>query len=168
MPPGSAASGTLGVVPLLVVRHADAFARSHWDGDDRERPLSPEGRRQALALSRRLAVFAPATVVSSPYARCVETVAPLAAAVGADVETDWRLAEGAGGEAAYALVASLGDGAVLCSHGDVIPALIGELSARWALDVGAKPKFEKGSVWVLHRADGLPACAEYLPPASRR
>lgn len=167
MPPASGASGTLGVVPLLVVRHADAYPRSHWEGDDRERPLSPGGRRQALALSRRLAVFGPASVVSSPYARCVETVAPLAAAVGVEVATDWRLAEGAAAEAAYTLAESLGDGAVLCSHGDVIPALIAELEARWALDLGANPKFEKGSVWVLHRPDGRGACAEYLPPVSR-
>ena len=61
-------------------------------------------------------------VVSSPYARCVETVEPLAAALGVPVEQDDRLAEGAGGSGRDLL---LEEGVVCCTHGDVVEALVG-------------------------------------------
>ena len=38
---------------LLVVRHARAGSRRHWDGPDETRPLSGRGRRQAKALVNR-------------------------------------------------------------------------------------------------------------------
>jgi len=61
-------------------------------------------------------------VVSSPYTRCVQTVEPLAAALGLPVEIDDGLAEGAG-LAAQALLEA--DGVVACTHGDVIHDLTG-------------------------------------------
>ena len=33
--------------PLLIVRHGVAVARDAWSGDDRHRPLTPEGAAQA-------------------------------------------------------------------------------------------------------------------------
>lgn len=61
-------------------------------------------------------------VLSSPYRRCIQTVEPLAAALGVPVETDERLAEGAG-SAGLALLEE--DGVVACTHGDVITELVG-------------------------------------------
>ena len=62
---------------------------------------------------------------------------PLSAALGIAVEQRAELAEGAGDEADR-LVTSLDDGALVCTHGDVIAQLIG--SGRRA---------HKGSVWLL-------------------
>lgn len=109
-------------VTTVLVRHASAGERSRWDGDDRLRPLDARGRRQAAALVEPLRATGARRVVSSPYLRCVETVEPLAAALGVAVERDERLAEGAG-RAALAVLSD--DGVVACTHGDVLQLLTG-------------------------------------------
>ena len=81
---------------VLLVRHAEAGDRHHWDGPDEQRPLSQEGRAQAEALPETLAEFGVARVLSSPYLRCTQTVEPLAAALRLPVEPSDDLAEGAG------------------------------------------------------------------------
>jgi phosphohistidine phosphatase SixA len=109
-------------VTSVLIRHASAGDRSDWDDDDRLRPLDARGRRQAAELVARLGELEIRRVVSSPYARCVETVEPLAEALGLSVELDDRLAEGAG-QAAYALFQE--DGIACCTHGDVVGELLG-------------------------------------------
>lgn len=104
----------------VLVRHASAGDRDEWDGDDRQRPLDARGRRQAAELVDLLRDLDVRRVVSSPYLRCVETVEPLAAALGLRVEEDERLAEGAG-RAALDLLGE--DGVLLCTHGDVVREL---------------------------------------------
>ena len=106
----------------VLLRHAAAGDRDHWDGDDFHRPLSARGRRQAAELVELLRPLGVRRVVSSPYVRCVETVDPLAAALGVPLELDDRLAEGAGPGA----VELLGeDGVVCCTHGDVAERVLG-------------------------------------------
>jgi phosphohistidine phosphatase SixA len=109
-------------VTSVLVRHGSAGDRDEWDADDRLRPLDARGRRQADELIELVRPFDVRRVVSSPYTRCVETVEPLAEALGLSVECDHRLAEGAG-QAAYALVQE--DGIVCCTHGDVVGDLLG-------------------------------------------
>ena len=108
---------------VLLLRHARAGERAAWTGDDTLRPLDDRGLRQALAL-RDLAQRAIGRIVSSPYRRCVETVEPLAEALGIPIELDDRLAEGASPQLALALLAEL-DGGLACMHGDVIEAVLG-------------------------------------------
>ena len=79
---------------------------------------------------------------SSPYLRCIETVEPLAAALGLTVELDARLAEGAGRTAALTLVAEL-DGGLACTHGDIAEELLGRV-----LDKGAAVLVEPASAGV--------------------
>jgi 8-oxo-dGTP diphosphatase len=110
-------------VSVLLLRHASAGERDEWDGADTLRPLDERGRQQALAL-RGLSHRAIGRVVSSPYVRCVETVDPLADALGIAVEVDDRLAEGAPPLLALSLLAEL-DGGLACTHGDVIEAVLG-------------------------------------------
>src|SRR5258706_1561493 len=105
----------------FLVRHASAGERLEW-ADDRLRPLDDRGRRQAAELAAAPSSGDVQRVVASPYVRCVQTVEPLAAALGLDVEVDDRLAEGAG-FAAQALLEE--DGVVACTHGDVIHDLLG-------------------------------------------
>jgi phosphohistidine phosphatase SixA len=107
-------------VSVVLLRHASAGDREKWEGDDRLRPLDKRGRKQAKALRDRLLAYGVTRVLSSPYVRCMETVEPL----GLDIELDERLAEGAPREDTLALLAEA-DGAVACTHGDVIENVLG-------------------------------------------
>lgn len=122
----------------ILLRHASAGDSGTWKGDDRLRPLDAKGRRQADELAELLARFELRRIVSSPYVRCVETVEPLAAALGMEVETDDRLAEGAG-RAALELLRE--DGTLGCTHGDVVDELLGH-----GLKKGAAAVFRDGRV----------------------
>lgn len=135
---------------LYLVRHAKAGERREWGDDDRLRPLVDAGRRQAGALADRLQPLATGTLVSSPYVRCVQTLEPLADRLGTTVAVDERLAEDTGFGPTLGLLDELPDGSVLCSHGDVIPEVIGALARRGCTIVG-EPEWRKASVWVLER-----------------
>ena len=139
---------------VLLVRHAEAGDRHRWDGPDEERPLSEEGLRQAEALVSALAEFGIHRVLSSPYVRCTQTVAPLAAARGLPVEPSDDLAEGAG-RVAVMRVRSLLDGphTVLCTHGDVVEDVLDGLGVRRDAET------DKGATWVLG-----PDEPQLLPP----
>lgn len=152
---------------VYVVRHAKAGDRDSWDGDDRLRPLSKTGRQQAAALATRLAPAAPAALVASPFVRCVQTLEPIGEAVGLPVRSDDRLSEGAALEDVIALIAELGDGAVLSSHGDVIPDLIRALERR-GMTTTTPPDWRKATIWVLDGldGDGRFASAAVEPPPS--
>lgn len=149
---------------IYLVRHAAAGNRSEWRDDDWLRPLSRKGHAQARGLVPLFHRASFTRIVSSPAVRCVETVAPLAGAHGIAIEINAALAEEADVELTLALLkeASSG-GAVLCSHGDMIPAVLEHVRAQ-GVDLGPAPRCEKGSVWVLDAADGSVHAATYLPP----
>ena len=151
-------------MPVYLVRHAHAGNRSGWDGDDAARPLSPKGRQQADGLLDWLDGRTIDRVVSSPAARCRETVAPLADAHGLDIVDDPRLAEGGNARSCIdALVTSGGD-VVLCSHGDLIPKVIRQLRAD-GMHTKDPNLSQKGSTWVLEVEDGRVVAGRYHPPA---
>ncbi len=141
---------------VLLVRHAKAGNPGRWPGPDDLRPLTAKGDAQAAGLVEAYAGFDIGRVLSSPYLRCVQTVAPLAADRGAVVEACADLAEGHG-HAGVALVRSLFAGAasdvVLCTHGDVIEEVLD------ALGVVRDGWTAKGATWVLDAAG-----ARHLPP----
>lgn len=148
---------------IHLVRHARAGSRTDWLGPDHERPLSGRGQLQATRLADRLADAGATLVYSSPYARCIQTVAPLASLLGVDIEVSSELAEGAGAEGAARLIGSAPGGAVLCSHGDVLLDVIGHLAAHGAPLVMGMP-FEKGAILTLRRDGGRIVHASYDPP----
>jgi 8-oxo-(d)GTP phosphatase len=111
---------------VYFVRHARAGHREDWRGDDRLRPLDKRGRRQAEALVEQLEGREVARIVSSPAARCVQTVEPLAADRGLAVEESVALAEGSGAEAAVELFRRSAGPLVTCVHGDLVQELLGE------------------------------------------
>ena len=153
---------------VLLVRHAQAGRREAWKGDDRLRPLSNKGQSQAKAVAVELVDFVSDAgerllVLSSPYTRCRETVAPLAAALGVHVTESPELAEG-GGRAARRLITDLVDqAAVVCTHGDVIGEVLGWLKDQ-GVDLGPHPEWAKASTWVLDARKGVFRAAHYLPP----
>ncbi len=147
---------TANMTTVYLIRHAEALAREDWSEDDRDRPLTEKGRKQAFQLAQRLRKSGIREVRTSPAHRCRETVVPLATALGVELLVDNDLFEGGGvlklptGEGAYAL----------CSHGDNIPATLDALGVKWE-------KCKKGSVWKLELAKtGKVLDAEYIPPTS--
>ena len=138
--------------PVAVVRHGRAGDRQSWDRDDRLRPLDGKSNRQAMALIDQLEPHGIERVVSSPYLRCIQTVLPLAVAARTAAMLDDRLAEGSADGAVRELLGELAGGRVaICTHGDVILAL-----------VGAGAEARKGSTWLLD-GDTLEPL-EYLEP----
>lgn len=139
---------------VLLVRHGAAGSRKNWVGDDRLRPLDSRGRCQAQDLVDRLSPYPIKRVISSGYLRCIQTVEPLAAALGLEVERSRRLEEGARRSQVTGLLDGLGTQlAVLCTHGDVSAGL---------LEPGAPNK--KGGVWVFGPQRQGRKPVRYLPP----
>jgi 8-oxo-dGTP diphosphatase len=126
----------------VLVRHGAAGERAKWRGDDRLRPLDGRGRRQAAALPAALAGVPVRRILTSPYVRCVQTVEPLGAALGVEVEGAPALAEGAARADVMPLLATTGAGTVLCTHGDVCHELVGSRKtpkgSAWVVEVGAR------------------------------
>lgn len=75
-------AGQLRTKPLIILRHAKATSRADWMNgktvDDGSRPLLVEGHAQAKQLVRLLSAFSPTRVITSPWSRCLNTVAPYA------------------------------------------------------------------------------------------
>ncbi|HWD09884.1 MAG TPA: phosphoglycerate mutase family protein [Actinomycetota bacterium] len=147
-----------------LVRHAEAGWRGDRNDHDELRPLTHEGRRQATGLVELLAADSFGRILSSPFVRCVATVAPLAEARGMPVEEAPELAEGAGPEGALALLT--GGPIVACSHGDVIEAVLGVLAGAGVRLAGRAVGLEtlKGAVWVFDCSGGAVASGRLLPP----
>jgi 8-oxo-dGTP diphosphatase len=148
---------------VYLVRHAKAGERRIWDGSDHERPLSKKGRRQAELLAERLATKGATSLHSSPYVRCVETLEPLAGLLGAEITLDTRLEEDQPFEPVLDLLAEVDNGAVLCSHGDVIPATVQALVRR-GMEVQSPADWRKATVWVLRRKGDRITKGKVWPP----
>lgn len=132
-----------------LVRHAKAGNREGWEGPDRERPLTTKGLAQSKALAGELSEVGVTRILTSPYLRCVQTVEPLADHAGVAVESTDHLAEGAGPTEIDRLMEEMSRSTVvLCSHGDVIPAVLERL--EWMGVRFMSPyKCKKGSTWVV-------------------
>lgn len=153
-------------VTLYLIRHGHAGSRKDWNGDDGQRPLSPKGVGQAEWLADQFAQTGIGQVLSSPSLRCIQTVEPLAARLGLDVGHEPALCEGAPRRTGLTLLEELGDQDVaLCSHGDVIPALIRALRKQGATG-DKRTSSAKAGTFILATVDGHVSTTRYLPPPS--
>ena len=154
---------------VLLVRHARAGRRDRWKGDDRLRPLSKKGKLQAAALPGLLAPWIDVVepvLRSSPWLRCLETLAPISHRLGVPISVDEALEEGMALKAVDAFGGWLEQPlAVLCTHGDVIEAMLKHLVEGGA-DLGREAAAAKGSVWVIDGGrDGIRSVSYLAPPA---
>jgi 8-oxo-dGTP diphosphatase len=146
-----------------VIRHAKAGDRDGWKGDDRLRPLTKSGWRQAEGLAESLEHDPIDRILSSPYLRCMQTVEPMAEQRKLPVEPRKDLEEGAGGESVIRLVQQFkGRHLVLCTHGDLVEEVVEKLIGQ-GLVSRARASLEKGSTWVLEEQDGRITSAKYRP-----
>lgn len=169
--------GRLATRSLAVVRHGQAVKRSDWPGDDPTRPLTPAGAAQSEALVPVLAAFGVRQVVTSPWARCLETAAPYVEAAGPRLEQVEALTQGAHDDdpaPAAAVVRELLTGSgdtALCTHRPVLRTVLGvlqEATRRWT--AGALPRrdpwLRPGELVVAHLTpDGrVVAVEQHRPP----
>lgn len=73
--------------PLILVRHVAAT------GQEPNAPLTPEGERQAIALSDLLLPLRIQRVISSPFLRAIDSITPFCQRANLRMELDDRLAE---------------------------------------------------------------------------
>ena len=137
---------------VFLVRHAKAAHRYHWTGGDRDRPLVDKGRKQADRLAAALRREQPVLVAASPWLRCRQTAAPLAAAMGLQVELDNRLGYDAADLGAWVRAVARehpGQAVVGVSHGDLIPMYLLQADL-----ITGFPGFRTGSLFRLEVSRG--------------
>lgn len=151
--------------PLLVLRHAKAKPRSSWTKAEGERPLAATGTRQAQAVGRLLRVWKPVRVVTSPWMRCVATVAPYAKASGAKVKLVEALTEHRhhrSPKKTARVIENLFDKqrpVVVCTHRPALPTVFGQLAKHMGKQLQTllpanEPYLTPGEMVVCHVAHG--------------
>lgn len=182
--------GTLDTRALLVLRHARAKKRSAWPGGELDRPLTALGLHHAADIVPTLAAFGVERVLSSPWERCVATVAPYARAAEVDVVAVPEITEHAAkrnpaaARRALARVlssfrgssrAKANPGTVICTHRPVLPTMMAVLSERSPHRVAdllpaVNPYLRPGEVLVAHvlgrhrRGVRIVAVEQHRPP----
>jgi len=143
---------------MLLLRHASAGEPMSPPWLDRERSLDGLGRVQARDLRQALAGSPIERIVTSPHARCVETVRPLASLVGLELERHDALVPNGSRKSALALLEKLPVESLLCTHREVIERLF-----------DGAVRCEKGGAWVLEQDAERWRPVLYLPaPALER
>lgn len=140
---------------MLLLRHASAGERLQAASLDRARRLDRIGRADARELPEALAGHVIDRVVSSPHARCIETVGALARGRNLRVEVRDELVPDASVEDVRALLDELPDSALVCTHREVIERLFEN-----------QQTCEKAGTWLLERRNGRLEPVAYLPPPS--
>ncbi|CAH0193014.1 MULTISPECIES: NUDIX domain-containing protein [unclassified Microbacterium] len=152
--------GVLRTFPIVALRHAKAVSRSEWDRSDAARPLTERGLRQAQAIVAPLRAFGIRKIVTSDAVRCVQTVAPLALALGRTPTGTARISQDAWEEGVSDVRSVVGKRvrsgkpAVICSHGPVLPGILSELALATGTMhgsyLGSASALEVGAFSVAH------------------
>lgn len=147
------------MLALDIMIHLDAIGRGQWSGVPDERPLTELGRRQAERMAEVLAEEGVHALFASPARRCVESLEPLSGRANVPVAVleafrdtagyrappGWESSDGAPGgplggalaagsafDGLKAIAAKVPEGrAVLCSYGDIVPALLAFLCGAY-------------------------------------
>ena len=121
---------------LILLRHAKATPRSDWSGEEARRPLLPEGKEQAKRLVRILRSYGPKRLVTSPWARCKQTVEPYAKACDKTLIARSQLTELSNALSPRKTTKAVEDlfdrqnSALLCSHRPALPTITQTLASR--------------------------------------
>ena len=116
--------------------HLETVDRNTWQGAPDDRPLNDVGVRQAEALAARLMAEPVDALYSSAAVRAQQSLQPLSAKTRLPVTVlpDFQdTAEKASSELERIHAATPNGRAIVCSYGDVIPALLANLAERYHL-----------------------------------
>jgi 8-oxo-dGTP diphosphatase len=171
--------------------HFDAVDRKQWQGATDDRPLTDAGRLQAERMVQELGAEPVHAIFSSPALRCRQSLEPLSNhlnlpivvlpgfkdTLGYRAPAGWENPDRpgpdplGGAQAAGSAFAALqeiqrrvSDGrAVLCSYGDIVPALLAFLSGSWG--VSMPPRNNQKGVLFSVRFDGATGALASRQPA---
>lgn len=138
---------------MLLLRHTSAGTRLSTPSLDDARQLDRVGRREAGLLRRALAGYSIDRIASSPVARCLETVAPLAQALGLVVEAHHQLGPRASKQDLRRFLRELPPTALVCTHREVFETLF-----------DGAIECEKGGAWIVECRGRALMPVAYLPP----
>jgi phosphohistidine phosphatase SixA len=140
-----------------LVRHAHAGDKKLWAGPETERPLSLRGQQQAVGIASNLESMPVTRLISSPYLRCVQSLRPLSTRLGSPIQ----ISDALGPDGTVAGLDRLLDdpqieGAVICTHGEQLKALLKRWEHHATLLVPDSPygasgqhSTEKGAAWIV-------------------
>ena len=153
---------------VFFVRHAKALERERWlHHPDDQRPLTDLGFRQADAIARELRRLHIDRIISSRAYRCVDTVWPLADAIGLTVTPHDALFEGASPSDTITLMRRVrARNVVLCTHGDVMEGVLEQLDDD-GVELDGGIRFGKAAYWLLEISDEGEIVAGTYNPAPR-
>ncbi len=124
--------------PVIVLRHAKATPRSDWKGgrgvDDGHRPLLAEGLTQAEQLRPLLSAFGAKRLITSPWVRCRDTLAPYATGRKLKLIERHQLSEFGNAKGPKRTANVVGDvvndgrPAVICSHRPALPTVLEKIA----------------------------------------
>lgn len=150
----------LDTFPVILLRHGKARSRATWTGKESGRPLLTDGNSQAEALPPILKAFGAKSVFSSPWTRCLSTVAPYAQKKSVNVRTisafteDAAMANPQGTKVALAEIIDRQKPSVVCTHRPVLPTLIEALEQRASSKLGPNlhlaALLKPGSMAIVH------------------
>ncbi|HLT85664.1 MAG TPA: NUDIX hydrolase [Phototrophicaceae bacterium] len=122
---------------VLVTRHARARKRTAWKGGESTRPLTAVGEAQARGLMPLFSAYGVDRVLSSPWRRCADTVAPYAAAIGVEVEMHPEITEDAHAAKPKKVRRLIREeskvrapGVAICTHRPVLPTIMDEIAVN--------------------------------------
>ncbi|WP_083563098.1 NUDIX hydrolase [Boudabousia liubingyangii] len=108
---------------VILTRHGKAQSRDRWDGPDHERPLNRVGATQSLDLVELFSSYGINQLASSPYRRCLTTLAPYQGLAELAIEELPQLGEDEAAEnpaqvsaTLSQLIAKPGEPTVVCFH----------------------------------------------------
>jgi 8-oxo-dGTP diphosphatase len=149
---------SLRTFPVIVLRHAKATPRADWHVekivDDGNRPLLPEGKKQAKEIIPLLRAFGPKRIISSPWVRCFNTVQPYAKKFNLPIIERSQLSELGNKKGPKRTrnvindVVEDGKAAIVCSHRPALPSILATLADLASKDQGR---------WIEEAANLKPA-----------
>jgi 8-oxo-dGTP diphosphatase len=160
-----AAAGQLRTFALVALRHGKAVPAGSWTGPDSTRPLDALGVQQAQSSARAIAAFRPTKLISSPAARCMSTIEPVARLLGLDIKATRAISQDSyeDGVAEVERVVrrrvQKAASSVLCSHGPVLPDILEQIAVAAHSPVTRAIRraalLDTGDFSVMHLAPGM-------------
>ncbi|HQA23696.1 MAG TPA: NUDIX domain-containing protein [Rhodoglobus sp.] len=145
---------------VIAVRHGKAVPPGTWDGPDSSRPLMQRGADQASQIAAAIAAYGPTKIISSTAVRCRSTIEPLSQLTGLPVKTTAGISQDAFEYGQGTVEKIVGKRlrkqktVVLCSHGPVLPQIVGEVAAQTmsavTADMRRSVSLGTGDFTVLH------------------